>query len=79
VEISRMHQEDQLLCEVEIRHRVEVVPEEEVGGLELNDTRHRGMLGLNHISSGGVEKKHKLSGSSSFACILFQWALLVMT
>jgi hypothetical protein len=45
-----MHQEDQLLCEVEIRHRVEVVPEVEVVGLELNDTQHKGMLGLNHIS-----------------------------
>jgi len=44
-----MHQEDQLLCEVEIRHRVEVVLVEVVG-LELNDTQHKGMLGLNHIS-----------------------------
>ena len=46
-----MHQEDQRLCGVEIRHRVEVaLQEEEVVVLVLNDTQHRGMLGLNHIS-----------------------------
>ena len=55
MEISQMHQEDQLLCEVEIRHRVEVVPEVAVG-LELNDTQHKETLGLNHISPGGVDK-----------------------
>jgi hypothetical protein len=48
-----MHQEVQRLCEVEIQHRVEVVPEvEEVVGQEHSDTRHKGMLGLNHISVG---------------------------
>jgi hypothetical protein len=56
VVISQMHQEDQLQCEVEIRHRVEVV-RLVVEGLELSDTQHRGMLGLNHISLfGGVDK-----------------------
>ena len=55
VEISQMHQEVQLPCEVEIRHRVEVVLEVVVE-LELNDTQHRVMLGLNHISYGGVDK-----------------------
>lgn len=49
VEISQMHQEDQLPCEVEIRHRVEVVLEVEVERV-LNDIQHKGMLGLNHIS-----------------------------
>lgn len=48
-----MHQEVQRLCGVETRHRVEVVlvvVEEEEVGLGLNDTQHRGMLGLNHTS-----------------------------
>jgi len=46
-----MHQEDQRLCGVEIRHRAEAaLQEEEVVGLVLNDIQHRGMLGLNLIS-----------------------------
>jgi len=55
VGISQMHQEVQPPCEVEIQHRVEVVLEEEVE-LELSDTQHRVMLGLNHISYVGVDK-----------------------